>query len=313
MLRNGFILLAAGTLTLGLATAAMADSHAEPDCPEDLDTEPGCDLEGAATSEAGPVEGAATAPVPPDGDEEDGDKSMTGARTEETADTTAEEPDCPEDDNTDPGCQMEGAEQSEAGPIDGAATAPVPADGTEDEGEKTLTGPDADPAEGAESAQGEGQDDASAAPASEADPHAVAYAEDGRYFTADDLPTYNVSADGTVDWLTYSGFRRYHSECHVCHGPEGEGSSYAPALKDSVLRMDYYDFWEVVVQGRQVVNAAETSVMPAFGDNPNVMCYLDDIYVYLLARGTDAVPRGRPGSREEKSDLIRATENDCIG
>lgn len=47
--------------------------------------------------------------------------------------------------------------------------------------------------------------------------------ENGRYYTADDVPTFKIAEDGTVDWLTYSGFRRYHSECHVCHGPEGEG------------------------------------------------------------------------------------------
>ena len=141
----------------------------------------------------------------------------------------------------------------------------------------------------------------------------VAYEEDGRYFTEDDIPTYNVGADGKVDWLTYSGFRRYHSECHVCHGPEGEGSSYAPALKNSAIEMDYYDFVDVVVNGRQRVNAAENSVMPAFGDNPNVMCYLDDIYVYLKARGTDAVPRGRPGAREDKSEVIAEDENACLG
>ena len=34
--------------------------------------------------------------------------------------------------------------------------------------------------------------------------------------------------DGVVDWYTYSGFRRYHSECHVCHGPDGMGSLLRP-------------------------------------------------------------------------------------
>lgn len=139
------------------------------------------------------------------------------------------------------------------------------------------------------------------------------HSEDGRYFTVDDVPTYNIAADGTMDWPTYSGFRRYHSECHVCHGPEGEGSSYAPALKESAVRLDYYDFVDVVVNGRQVVNAAQNSVMPAFGSNPNVMCYLDDIYTYLKARGTDAVPRGRPGAKEPKSDEIAAAEKACLG
>lgn len=141
----------------------------------------------------------------------------------------------------------------------------------------------------------------------------AAYSEDGRYFTEDDVPTYNIGEDGAVDWLTYSGFRRYHSECHVCHGPEGEGSSYAPALKVSAIDMDYYDFYDVVVNGRKKINAAENSVMPAFGDNPNVMCYLNDIYVYLKGRGTDAVPRGRPPKKEAKSDVIREDEEACLG
>ncbi len=142
----------------------------------------------------------------------------------------------------------------------------------------------------------------------------VAYSEDGRYFTSDDIPTYNVGDDGTVDWPTYSGFRRYHSECHVCHGPEGEGSTYAPALKRSAIELDYYDFIDIVANGLTVVTASgQDSVMPALGENPNVMCYLDDIYVYLKARGADAVPRGRPGKKEPKSDIIREDENACLG
>ena len=51
--------------------------------------------------------------------------------------------------------------------------------------------------------------------------------ENGRYYTADDVPTFNIAKDGTIDWMTYSGFAASW-ECHVCHGPEGEGSSYAP-------------------------------------------------------------------------------------
>jgi methanol metabolism-related c-type cytochrome len=138
---------------------------------------------------------------------------------------------------------------------------------------------------------------------------AVAYEDGGKYFTDDDIPTYNVAEDGTVDWLTFSGFRRYHAECHVCHGPDGEGSTYAPKVKNSAVNMGYYDFYDVVVNGRTVGN----SVMPHFGDNPNVMCYLDDIYVYLKARGMDAVPRGRPAKKEAKSEAIGEAENACMG
>lgn len=142
----------------------------------------------------------------------------------------------------------------------------------------------------------------------------AAYSEDGRYFTEDDVPTFNFNDEGQMDWPTYSGFRRYHSECHVCHGPEGEGSSYAPALKASAIDMDFYDFLDVVTNGRKVVRAGGgDSVMPAFGENPNVMCYINDIYVYLKARGAEALPRGRPGAKEPKSDVIREDENACLG
>ena len=137
----------------------------------------------------------------------------------------------------------------------------------------------------------------------------VAYEEGGRYYTDDDIPTFSIAEDGTVDWLTFNGFRRYHAECHVCHGPDGEGSSYAPKIKNSAIHMDDYDFVDVVVNGRQVGN----SVMPHFGENRNVMCYLDDIYVYLKARGVDALPRGRPAKKAAKSDQIREAEDACMG
>jgi methanol metabolism-related c-type cytochrome len=133
--------------------------------------------------------------------------------------------------------------------------------------------------------------------------------EDGKYFTADGVPTFNVTEDGTVDWYTFSGFRRYHSECHVCHGPDGQGSSYAPALADVTMRLDYYDFVSTVAGGKQVGN----NVMPSFGDNRNVMCYIDDIYVYLKAVGSGTIPRGRPAKRAEKPASFTEAENACMG
>ncbi len=133
--------------------------------------------------------------------------------------------------------------------------------------------------------------------------------EDGKFLTEEDTPTFNVTEDGTVDWYTFSGFRRYHSDCHVCHGPDGQGSSYAPAIAESAARMDYYDFVDVVVNGRKNGN----SVMPSFGDNLNVMCYMDDIYVYLQAVGSDAIPRGRPAKRADKPEAYAEAEDACLG
>lgn len=135
---------------------------------------------------------------------------------------------------------------------------------------------------------------------------------EGRWTNADGIPVPKIAEDGTTDYATFSGFRRYHAECHVCHGPDGEGSTYAPALKTTVLNMDYYDFLEIAASGKQEVNVASNQVMPAFGTNKNAWCYINDIYVYLLARGTDAIPRGRPAKKEAKSDEFTAQEDDCM-
>ncbi|WP_092510244.1 c-type cytochrome, methanol metabolism-related [Afipia sp. GAS231] len=145
-----------------------------------------------------------------------------------------------------------------------------------------------------------------------ADPTAVK-SEDGKYLDKDGSPTFKVAADGTVDWYTYSGYRRYHSECHVCHGPDGMGSTYAPALKDSLKTMSYPDFLGVVASGRKNVSTAQENVMPAFGDNPNVACYMDDLYVYLRARANDAVGRVRPAKHEDKTDDYTKAETGCMG
>src|SRR5271167_3776118 len=115
--------------------------------------------------------------------------------------------------------------------------------------------------------------------------------EDGKYSDKEGNPTYKIAADGTVDWYTYSGFLRYHSECHVCHGPDGMGSTYAPALADSLKTMNYATFMATVAQGKTDLAAGQEKVMPSLGLNKNVMCYIDDIYVYLKARADDALPR----------------------
>lgn len=143
------------------------------------------------------------------------------------------------------------------------------------------------------------------------DPTAVKE-EDGKYFDKDSNPTYKVQPDGTVDWYTYSGFRRYHSDCHVCHGPDGLGSTYAPALSYSLKTLSYNDFIGTVAAGRKNVNTADENVMPSFGLNKNVMCYVDDIFVYLRARANNAVGRGRPAKHEEKPEAATKWENSCM-
>lgn len=142
--------------------------------------------------------------------------------------------------------------------------------------------------------------------------------KDGKWTLPDGTPTYKITMtpDGKYekyDWYTYSGFRRYHSECHVCHGPEGEGSTYAPALVNSLKTMSYGDFLGTVASGRVRNEAGTEFIMPALGDNKNVMCYIDDIYIYLKARADGAVPRGRPPGRDDKPQQAVAYDKQCLG
>ena len=74
--------------------------------------------------------------------------------------------------------------------------------------------------------------------------------------------------------------------------------------------MSYSDFLGIVASGRKNVSTAQENVMPAFGANQNVMCYIDDIYVYLRARANDAVPRGRPAKHEDKPEAADQGRNE---
>jgi methanol metabolism-related c-type cytochrome len=139
--------------------------------------------------------------------------------------------------------------------------------------------------------------------------------EDGKYVDEDGNPTYYVNKDGVWDWYTFSGNRRYHSECHVCHGPYGLGSSYAPSLADALKTMSYDKFQEIVINGQRNKFRQTNSIMPALGENKNVYCFLDDIYIYLKARASGELkpilPRSmKKGKRPEES---REYQNDCMG
>ena len=99
---------------------------------------------------------------------------------------------------------------------------------------------------------------------------------------------------GWMDFATYKGWRSYHAECHVCHGPDAMGGSWAPNLMQSLQDgLDYYDFFSVIANGRGVDEGAlEGNVMPAFGMNPNVAPHINDIYRYIKARADGKIRRG---------------------
>jgi methanol metabolism-related c-type cytochrome len=143
--------------------------------------------------------------------------------------------------------------------------------------------------------------------------------QDGRYRNKDGDPVPVVTKDYKVDWGTWNGFRRYHDACHVCHGPNALGSSFAPALAESLKTIDYNTFLATVSGGKRENKGGTEFVMPSFGDDKNIMCYIDDIYTYIKARSeyaTDSktgMPPGRPNDREDISPEAKKAADDCTG
>ena len=144
------------------------------------------------------------------------------------------------------------------------------------------------------------------------DPAAVKN-DDGKWSDKDGNPTFKIEKDGSVDWYTYIGFLRYSSECLRCHGPDGLGSTYAPALTDVLKTMGYTQFYATVAGGMKAVSSSQDLVMPALGTDKNVMCYIDAIYVYLRARSDGALGRGRPDKHAARPAAYTKAEDECMG
>src|SRR6267378_4533971 len=115
---------------------------------------------------------------------------------------------------------------------------------------------------------------------------------------ADDPKPYTIK-NGVVDQHTFTGYLHYENTCYWCHGQNGNGSTFAPSLVDALNTLSHDDFQNIVVNGG-VVNGrpigygtTNVFVMPAFGTNANVMCFLDDVLPQRAFRQDDrAGPAG---------------------
>ena len=142
---------------------------------------------------------------------------------------------------------------------------------------------------------------------------AVEMQANGMWLDKDGNPTPHFTKDGNMDWFSFSGYRRYGANCLQCHGPDALGSSYAPSLVDSLKTLDYGTFLQTIAAGKKNVSNSENLVMPSFGDNKNVECYVNDIYVYIRARSLGLLDRQRPSRHEEKPAIYGTQETACIG
>ena len=98
--------------------------------------------------------------------------------------------------------------------------------------------------------------------------------------------------DGKAGAKTYSGWVRFAAFCQVCHGTGGIGSAIAPDLAEAVKHLNHKQFETIVSCGLK--GNLGVGVMPAWGSNPNIKPYLDDLWAYLRARADGALGPGRP-------------------
>ncbi len=91
-----------------------------------------------------------------------------------------------------------------------------------------------------------------------------------------------------IDLYLTRGFRAF-SQCQVCHGLDGNGSTIGPSLVEKLKEVDKAQFVDVVTNGK----TGQIGVMPGWANNPNVMKYMDNLYDYLMARSDGVIPAGK--------------------
>lgn len=110
-----------------------------------------------------------------------------------------------------------------------------------------------------------------------------------------DVDCSHVDEDGdrvcVTDMATYVGWRTFHATCHACHGQNAVGSSFAPSLRKPIEKERFVD---VVKNGY----TGQMGVMPAWGENPNVKDFIDELYAYQQAVADGVLLPGRPQRRD---------------
>jgi mono/diheme cytochrome c family protein len=91
-----------------------------------------------------------------------------------------------------------------------------------------------------------------------------------------------------ADLATYIGWRVFQAQCATCHAADARGSSFAPDLTLRMSAMTQRQFFAALDQGY----FGSQSSMPPRGRDPNVAPYYDELWSYLRARLTGALPPG---------------------
>jgi mono/diheme cytochrome c family protein len=116
---------------------------------------------------------------------------------------------------------------------------------------------------------------------------AQAQAADAAYFQA-----YHAAPRDTVVQAVYQGWKQFQLNCARCHGDDGVGTSFAPALIESVKPTGTIPTPETFLT---TVCAGRTDKgMPAWCSLGLEMGVIQEIYAYLKDRSVGRVGPGRP-------------------
>ncbi len=104
---------------------------------------------------------------------------------------------------------------------------------------------------------------------------------------AQDAPLYKVVDGYKVDAETLKGFRAWRAAaCDRCHGANQEGL-VGPSLVANMKTLSKADFIKTVRDGRLEKG------MQSFGNSPQVMDNIDQLYAYLKGRSDGAITRSK--------------------
>lgn len=110
---------------------------------------------------------------------------------------------------------------------------------------------------------------------------------DASYFSA-----YHAVPRDTVTPVVYQGWKLFALHCARCHGDDGVGTTFAPALVESVKPEGTIPTGELFIQ--TVCAGRMDKGMPAWCTLGLEMDAMQSIYAYLLERAGGKMGLGRP-------------------
>lgn len=110
---------------------------------------------------------------------------------------------------------------------------------------------------------------------------------DSNYFVA-----YHAVPRDTVSAPVYEGWKQFAMNCARCHGDFGVGTSFAPALIESVKPTGTIPTLELFIQ--TVCAGRLDKGMPAWCSLGLEMSAMQEIHAYLMERADGRVGVGRP-------------------